>query len=114
MTKLHILKRPSEKTPNFYETENVKSYKEYIVVAHYFLPASCVDFYVVEYDKENDEVMGGERPSHIVGNLVTPVSASWKNWNYPFQSKKEIPSLGICQYELSLMNTGNQRNLGKF
>lgn len=58
MTKLHTLKRPSAQTLNVYETENVKSYEEYIVVAHYFLPASCVDFYVVEYDKENDEIYG--------------------------------------------------------
>lgn len=65
MTNLHTLKRPSEQTPNLYETENVKSYEEYIVVAHYFLPATHVDFYVVEYDRVNDEFYGwGETIPH--------------------------------------------------
>ncbi len=58
MTTTHTLKRPSESTPRIYETDNVKNYKDKIVVAHYFLPASNVDYYVIEYDREADEMYG--------------------------------------------------------
>jgi hypothetical protein len=56
MKQAHTLKRPSANTPNIYETENVKDSKDYLVVAHYFLPSTNVDYYVIEYDKEADEI----------------------------------------------------------
>jgi hypothetical protein len=58
MTQTHTLKRPSADTPRIYETDNVKDYKDKLVVAHYFLPATNVDYYVIEYDRETDEIFG--------------------------------------------------------
>ena len=49
MTKPYTLKRPSENTPEIYATEFESDFNEKIVVAHYFLPATDIDYYVIEY-----------------------------------------------------------------
>ena len=56
MNRTHILKRPSATTPRFYETEGKSSTDELIVAAHYFMPATNIDYYVIEYDIDSDEI----------------------------------------------------------
>jgi len=58
MTKLHTLKRPSAQTPKFYETENETGANETLIVAHYFLPGTICDWFVMEFDEENDLIYG--------------------------------------------------------
>lgn len=53
--KLHTLARPSKKTPSFYATEEISS-DEKIVYEHYFMAGTSIDYFVLEYDEESDEI----------------------------------------------------------
>lgn len=53
--KQHVLARPPKDTPNVYETDEV-SIDQKIVYAHYFISGTNVDYYVLEYDREHDEI----------------------------------------------------------
>jgi hypothetical protein len=56
MTAQHTLARPPKNTPKFYETEGKG--KDALVFAHYFLPSTKVDIYVLEYSPEDDCIFG--------------------------------------------------------
>lgn len=58
MKATYTLKRPSTKTPKLYETENEIETNETLIVAHYFLPGTICDWYVMEFDEENDLIFG--------------------------------------------------------
>ncbi|CAB4674166.1 MAG: DUF2958 domain-containing protein [Actinobacteria bacterium] len=58
MKATYTLKRPSTKTPKLYETENEIEASETLIVAHYFLPGTICDWYVMEFDEENDLIYG--------------------------------------------------------
>ena len=53
--KPHTLARPSKETPSFYATEEMSS-DEKIVYEHYFMAGTDVDYFVLEYDEESDEI----------------------------------------------------------
>ena len=53
----HKLKRPPASTPPLYATENTSA-NEKLVTAHYFLPGSSADWYVVEYSSEEQLLFG--------------------------------------------------------
>lgn len=53
--KLHTLTRPPKETPNVYSTDHVES-NDKIVYAHYFISGTNIDYYVLEYDREHDEI----------------------------------------------------------
>lgn len=55
-TTTHTLKRPPAQTPRRYQTEGNKSAYDTLVSAHYFLPGTCCDWYVLEYEPEDDEI----------------------------------------------------------
>ena len=56
MTTTYTLKRPPKNTPGRYGTESNKSAYETVVSAHYFLPGSGCDWYVLEYCQDDDEI----------------------------------------------------------
>ncbi len=53
--KPHTLARPSKETPRFYSTEEISS-DEKIVYEHYFMAGTGIDYFVLEYDEESDEI----------------------------------------------------------
>ena len=53
----HTMERPSRATPQIYSTEEIPS-NEKIVYEHYYLPGTNVDYFVLEYDEEKDEIFG--------------------------------------------------------
>ena len=53
--KSHTLARPSMETPRFYSTEEITS-DEKIVYEHYFMSGPGIDYYVLEYDENSDEI----------------------------------------------------------
>ena len=53
--KTHTLERPNKSTPKIYSTEDTPS-EEKIVYEHYFLVGTNVDYFVLEYDEETDEI----------------------------------------------------------
>ena len=55
MPNTYKLKRPPVDTPRIYETEEIEGDCK-LVTAHYFLPGTCWDYYVIEYDSESDEM----------------------------------------------------------
>jgi len=57
MKTTYTLKRPPSTTPGAYETDDLGDPYERTVFAHYFGPGSS-DWYVIEYDRENDAIHG--------------------------------------------------------
>ena len=57
MLNTHKLLRPPACTPDLYATEGT-SMDEVLVSAHYFLPGTNADWYVVEYSSQDDIVFG--------------------------------------------------------
>ena len=53
----HKLKRPPASTPPLYVTENTSA-DEKLVAAHYFLPGTAADWYVVEFSSEEQLLFG--------------------------------------------------------
>ena len=56
MSSKHTLARPPANTPKLRETDGEG--REAIVYAHYFLPSTRVDIFVIEYDPEEDIIFG--------------------------------------------------------
>lgn len=57
MKSTYTLKRPPKETPRAYETEGLGDPYDRTIFAHYFGPGSS-DWYVIEYDCENDAIFG--------------------------------------------------------
>lgn len=53
----HKLKSPPASTPPLYATENTPA-NEILVTAHYFLPGTFVDWYVVEFSSDEQLLYG--------------------------------------------------------
>ena len=53
--KQHTLTRPPRNTPEVYATDDVDSVNK-LVYAHYFISGTKIDYYVLEYDREHDEI----------------------------------------------------------
>jgi hypothetical protein len=53
--KQHTLRRPPRETPDVYATDDVEI-QDKIVYAHYFISGTDIDYYVLEYDREHDEI----------------------------------------------------------
>lgn len=56
MNKAHTLRRPPKQTPVLYAQEGLGD--RAMVYAHYFLPGTGADWYVTEYDPEEDIIFG--------------------------------------------------------
>lgn len=49
----YILERPRNSTPKFYSTEEISS-EHKIVYERYFMPGTDIDYFVLEYCKDDD------------------------------------------------------------
>jgi hypothetical protein len=52
------LRRPPQNTPRLYDTDGIGDPLDRKVFAHYFLPGTCCDWYVLEYSKDLDLMFG--------------------------------------------------------
>ena len=56
MSQKYTLERPSAETPKIYEQDGQTSKDDLVVYEHYFISGTSADWFVIEYDRELDEI----------------------------------------------------------
>ena len=56
MSQKYTLERPSAETPKIYEQDGQTSKDDLVVYEHYFISGTSADWFVIEYDRERDEI----------------------------------------------------------